>query len=113
MNFNKKLGDKVCVFDDMYGKVYWYVIVGCDELVSSYIVVQLNKNLREKDLKFDKIKWDDVYDSEEEAKEAYIKELEKQKNAYIQQIDKEINEIKNSKTINKLDIPAFEKSILI
>lgn len=87
----KKLGDKVCVFDDTYGKVYWYSIVGIDELVSSYIVVQLNKNLREKDLKFDKIKWDDAYDSEKEAKEAYIRALEKAKDEFIQRINEKIN----------------------
>ena len=87
----KKLGDKVCVFDDTYLKVYWYVIVGYDELVSSYIVVQLNKNLREKDLKFDKIKWDAVYDAEKEAREAYIKALEKEKEEFIQRINARID----------------------
>ena len=64
----KKLGDKVCVYD-VINCLHWYVIVGRDALESHYIVVELDKNITEKELKFEKFYVDEVYDSEEEAKE--------------------------------------------
>ncbi|MBO7714731.1 MAG: hypothetical protein J6S85_14230 [Methanobrevibacter sp.] len=99
----KKLGDKVCVFDEDENKCLWFVVVGYNdrhdylEYTSHYIIVQINKSVWEKDLKFEKIPINEVYDSEEKAKEAYIKELEEKRDKQNKLFNDRILKLKGGK----------------
>lgn len=99
----KNLGDKVCVFDESENKCLWFVVVGYNdkhdyfEHPSHYIIVQINESVWEKDLKFEKIQIEKVYDSEEEAKKAYIKELEEKRDKQNKLFNDRILKLKGGK----------------
>lgn len=99
----KKLGDKVCVFDESENKCLWFVVVGYNdrhdmlEYTSHYVVVQINKSVWEKDLRFIKLPINEVYDSEKEAKEAYIKELEEKRDEQTKLFNNRILKLKGGK----------------
>lgn len=99
----KNLGDKVCIFDEDENKCLWFVVVGYNdrrsmvEYTSNYIIVQINKNVWEKDLKFEKIPINEVYDSEEEAKKAYIKKLEEERDEQAQLFNDRILKLRGVK----------------
>lgn len=99
----KNLGDKICVFDEEENKCTWYVIVGYNDresmvaFTTHYMVVQISESVWERNLKFEKVNINDAYNSEKEAREAYIKELEKERDEQAQEFNNRILKLRGGK----------------